>query len=98
MRKIDVIIGKFEERVTETNKIRFTANLKYAISLSYLEISEVCGKKYAVERMILKDVIEDIDENPMVGDTLEMMKRDLWKMKVAENCEEPFKKETRPTI
>ena len=35
--------------------------------------------------------MEDVDCNPKEGDTLEMMKKELKKMKVAENREEPFK-------
>ena len=40
--------------------------------------------------MKLKDVIEDIDGNPREGDTLEMLKKELRRMKVVENHEEPF--------
>ena len=40
--------------------------------------------------MKLKDVIEDIDGNPRAGDTLEMLKKELRRMKVVKNCEELF--------
>ena len=43
--------------------------------------------------MKLKDVIEDVNGNPKAGDTMELMKKELRKIKVVENCEEPFKKE-----
>ena len=41
--------------------------------------------------------MEDIDGNPKEGDTLEMMKKDLKKMKVAENREEQFKEKKGTT-
>ena len=44
----------------------------------------------AVERMRLKDVIEDVNDNHMAGNTIELIK-----MKVVENREEPFKKESK---
>ena len=40
--------------------------------------------------MKLKDVIEDIDDNPRAGDTLEMLKKELRRMKAVKICEEPF--------
>ena len=58
-----------------------------------MERLENCGKIIAVERMKLKDMIEDVNGNPKDGDTLELMKKELRKMKVVENCEEPFKNE-----
>ena len=45
--------------------------------------------------MRLRDVIEDVNVNPKAGDTLEMMKKELRKMKVVENREELFKKESK---
>ena len=36
--------------------------------------------------------MEDADGNPKAGDTLELMKKELKRMKVVENREEPFKK------
>ena len=41
------------------------------------------------------DIIEDVDGNPKAGDTMETMKKELKKLKVAENREEPFMKETK---
>ena len=42
-------------------------------------------------KKILRDILEDVDCNPKEGDTLEMMKKELKKMKVAENREQLFK-------
>ena len=63
------------------------------MSLQFLERLENCEKINAAERMKLKDVIEDVNGNPKDGDTLELMKKELRKMKVVENHEEPFKNE-----
>ena len=46
----------------------------------------------AVQLLKLRDVIEDVNGNPRAGDTMEMIKKELKKMKVVENREEPFKK------
>ena len=62
--KIDVMIDRFEEMITETENIRLAENLRYAMSLQFLERIENCRKIIAVERMKLKDVIEDVNGNP----------------------------------
>ena len=41
---------------------------------------------------MLRDILEDADGNPKAGETLELMKKELKRMKVVENREEPFKK------
>ena len=68
--KINVMIDKFKEMVTEIEIIRLAENLKYAVSLQFLERFKNCGRINAVKRMRLKDVIEDINRNPKLGDTL----------------------------
>merc|ERR1712115_92879 len=92
--KIHVMSDKFEEMVTEIEKIKFAENLRYAVSLQFLERLENCSKINAVEHMRLSDVIEDVKGNPKAGETLEMMKKELRMMKVVENRDEPFKKES----
>ena len=91
--KIEMKIDKFEEMVTKVDRIGLVNNFRYAMSLQFLERLEKCGDINAVERMKLKDVIEDVDGNPKEGNTFEMMKKVLKKMKVDENHEEPFIKE-----
>ena len=39
--KIDVMIDKFEELVTEVEKIKLAENLRYATSLQFLEIGKL---------------------------------------------------------
>ena len=53
--------------------------VKYAKSFQFLERLENCGKINTVEQMKLRDVIEDLNGNPRVGDTMEMMKKELKK-------------------
>ena len=45
-----------------------------------------------MEKKILRDILEDADGNPKTGETLDLMKKELKRMKVAENRENPFKK------
>ena len=73
-------------------KIKLAENLDFAMGLQFLERLEKSGKVNAVEKKILRDVLEDVDGNPKEGETIELMKKELRKMKVAENREEPFKK------
>ena len=40
--KIDVMIDKFEEMVIETENIKLAENLRYAMSLKFLERLEKC--------------------------------------------------------
>ena len=61
------------------------------MGLQFLERLEKSGRVNAVENKILRDVLEDVDGNPKEGDMLELTKKELRKMKVAENREEPFK-------
>ena len=68
-------VDKYEEMVTETVNIKFAENLRYTINPQFLERLDYCGKINAVEKIILKDMIEDIDGNPRAGDTLELIKR-----------------------
>ena len=85
--KIEMKIDKFEEMLTEVERIGFVNNFRYALSLQFLERWEKCGDNNIVERMKLKDVIEDVNSNPKAEDTLELMKKEFRKIKVIENHE-----------
>ena len=67
------------------------------MGLQFLERLEKSSKVNAVEKKILRDILEDVDGNPREGETLELMKKELRKMKVAEN-KEPFKKKESMTL
>ena len=62
------------------------------MGLQFLERLEKSSKVNAVGKKILRDILEDVDGNLKEGEMLEFMKKELRKMKVAENREEPFKK------
>ena len=53
------------------------------------------GKINSNEKWRLKDLLEDVDGNPRAGETMENMKKELKRLKVIENREEPFNKETQ---
>ena len=89
---VDKMIDRFGDMIVELKKIKLAENLDYAMRLQFLERLEKSGKVNAVESKILRDIMEDADGNPRAGDTLELMKKELKRMKVAENREEPFKK------
>ena len=55
------------------------------MGLQFLERLENSGRINAVEKKILRDILEDVDGNPRVGETVELMKKELRKMKVVEN-------------
>ena len=56
-----------------------------------MERVEKSGKINGMERKMLRDLLEDEDGNPRDGDRLEVMKKELKRMKVVENREEPLK-------
>merc|ERR1712237_61579 len=75
-----------------------TARLRYALSSQFVDRLEAGGKINSTERMRLKDLLEDTDGKPKPGETTEDMKRELKRLKIVENREEPFaakKEETR---
>ena len=62
--KVDVLIDRFEEMVTETETLKLAERLKYALSLQFIERLEDGGKINSGERIRLKDILEDVDGNP----------------------------------
>jgi len=93
--KVDVLINRFEEMVTETETLGLAERLRYALSSQFIDRLEDSGKINSGERVRLKDILEDVDGNPKAGDTMETMKKELKRLKGAENHEEPFVKETK---
>ena len=69
------MIDRFGDMILEMKKIRLAENLDYAIGLQFLKRLEKSGKVNAVEKNILRDILEDVDGNPREGGTLEMMKK-----------------------
>ena len=90
---VDKMMDRFGDMIVEMKKINLANNLDYAMGLQFLERLEKSGKVNTVEKKMLRDILEDADGNPKEGETLELMKKELKRMKVAENREEPFKKD-----
>ena len=93
--KVDILIDDFEEMVTETRTLRLNERLEYALSSQFIDRLEKGGKINAGERLRLKDILEDADGNPKPGNTMEAMKKELKKLKLAQNHEKHFAKETK---
>ena len=93
--QIDVMIFKFEEMITEIEKIQLAENLKYAIRLQFLKRFKNSGKIDTVDKMIMRDVLEDVNGNPRDGGIIELMKKELRKLKVVDSRAEPFKQEDK---
>ena len=62
--KVDILIDKFEEMVKEMQKLDLAKNLRYALSLQFVERLETGGKITITEKMRLKDVLEDVNGEP----------------------------------
>ena len=90
---VDKMMDRFGDMIVEIEKIRLADNLNYAMGLQFLERLEKSGKVNTVEKKMLRDILEDADGNPREGEILKMMNKELKKMKVVENREEPSKKD-----
>ena len=96
-KSVDKMMDRFGDMIVEMKKINLANNLDYAMGLQFLERLEKSGKVKAVENKISRPILEDADGNPKTGENLELMKKELKGMKVAENREEPFKKKEGTT-
>ena len=65
--------------------IRLAENLDYAMGLQSLERLEKSWKVNTVERKMLRDILEDADGKPKEGDILNLLKKELKRIKEAEN-------------
>ena len=94
--KVDVLIDNFDEMVMEVETLELARRLKYALSSQFVDRLEESGKINSTEKLRLKDILEDADGNPKAGQTMETMKKELKRLKIVENREEPFAaKETK---
>ena len=84
---VSKMLDRFGEMMIEIEKVRLANNLNYAMGLQFLERLEKRGKVKTMKKMKLSDILEDGDGNPRQGDMLEMMKKELKRMKAAENRE-----------
>ena len=99
--KVDTLIDKLEEIVTEMETLGLLNDVrKYAISARFIDKLEESGKINSTEKLRLRDIVQDVEGNPRINnvgetDTMEKMKKELKNLKVAENREKPFSKETK---
>ena len=66
---VDKMIDRFGDMILEMKKISLIENLDYAMGLQFLERLEKSGKVNAVEKKMLRDILEDADGNREEGNT-----------------------------
>ena len=96
--KVDTLIDNFNEMLVEVQTLDLARRLKYALSSQFVDRLEASGKINPTEKLRLKDILEDTEGNPKPGDTTEAMRKELKRLKIVENREEPFavkKEETK---
>ena len=59
--------------------------LEYALSSQFVDRLEESGKINSTEKLRLKYILEDADGNPKAGNTTENMRKELKRLKIAEN-------------
>ena len=69
----------------EVDKEKLAENLKYTLLSQFVDRLKRENKINAREKLRLKDVMEDDDGKPRVGNIQEYIKKELVKMKVSEN-------------
>ena len=79
---IETLIDRFEEIITEKDKVNLATNLDYALSIQFMERLEKSNKINIGEKLRLKDVIEDDAGEPRVGNIPGCVKKELRRMKV----------------
>merc|ERR1712055_789753 len=88
---VDSLIDDFDEMILEMASLEMsTPRMEYAVSAQFVERLEESGKINATEKLRLKDILEEPDGQPRRGDTRELMIRELKRLKVADNRDEPF--------
>merc|ERR1712055_543954 len=88
---VDSLIDDFDEMILEMASLEMlNPGMEYAVSTQFVERLEESGKINATEKLRLKDILEEPDGKPKRGDTKELMKRELKRLKVVDNRDEPF--------
>ena len=57
---VDKMIDRFGDMILEMKRIMLAENLDYAMELQFLERLEKSGKVNAVEKKMLRDILEDV--------------------------------------
>merc|ERR1712030_266689 len=85
------LIDNFEEMLLEMSALEMiTPRMEFAVTAQFVDRLEESEKINATEKLRLKDILEEPNGTPKRGDTTELMKRELKRLRVAENREEPF--------
>ena len=87
---IETLIDKFEDIITEAEKVDLAKNLNYALSIQFVDRLEKGNKIDSGEKLRLKDVIENSNGKPKLGNTPQFLKKELKRMKVENGREEVF--------
>merc|ERR1712055_687835 len=88
---VDSLIDDFDEMILKMAGLEMlTPRMEDAISAQFVERLEESGKINATEKLRLKDILEEPDGKPKTGNTRELMKRELKRLKVVDNRDEPF--------
>jgi len=95
--KVDNLIDNFDEMLIEIKTLDLARRLEYAVSAQFVDRLEEGGKINTMEKLRLKDILEDAEGNPRPGDTTDTMKRELKRLKIVDHREEPFASKETPT-
>ena len=81
----------------EVEKVELSPNLKYGMSLQFVDGLEKSGKNDVWEKLRLKDVIVDGNGQPWAEDRAQHREKDLRKIQVIDKREEVFQEEEYST-
>ena len=70
-----------EDMITETDRVNLATNLRYALSIQFIDRLEKSNYNSG-EKLWLKDVIEDTNGEPKLGNIPQYLKKELKIMKV----------------
>ena len=66
--KVDTLIDKLKQFMTQMEAVRLADRLKYALSAQFINRLEQSGKINSNEKLRLKDILEDVNGNPKEED------------------------------
>ena len=78
--KVENLIDNFDEMLIEVETLDLAGRLKYALSAQFVDRLEEGRKINEMEKLRLKDILEDAEGNPKPGHTTETMKKELKRL------------------
>ena len=96
---IEKMVEGFDRMIIDIEKLKMAENLRYAMGLQFLDRLEKSGKVNQMEKMKLKEIIEDEDGNPKPRqeETVERMKKELKRMRSEDFKKQPEKASSTET-